>query len=141
MQNHTLKYLHLVPDSPLPELKGMGQFQAIVVLDGEVAEMSMWETVRGLVEAGCMLALVWGKDSEAWREALEDAALEAADYEDVPAERAVLVTAHEDEELDEVFWYARHRAAHPALALREVLIVHIADAPRREELEAAYHDA
>ncbi len=58
----------------------------------------------------------------------------------------VMISTHSPDflnatELDEVFWYARHRAAHPALALREVLIVHIADAPRREELEVAYHDA
>jgi hypothetical protein len=92
----------------------MGQFQAIVIVDGEVADMSMWNWRADWWTPGCMLALVWGKDCDAWREALEDAALEAADYEDVPAERAVVVTAHEDDELEAAFWYARHRAAHPA---------------------------
>lgn len=142
MLNTTLKYLHLTPDSALPELDGMGQFQAIVVLDADVAEMTMWDISRGLIESGCMLALVWGKSSAAWGEAIEDAALEAVDYEDVPDERAIIVTAYDaEDELDEVFWYARHRAAHPALVLRETLIIHIAAAPRREELEAAYHAA
>jgi hypothetical protein len=83
---------------------------------------------------------VWGKDSEQWREAIEDASLEAADYEDLPAERQVQVTSHEDDDLDEVFWFAQHRAAHAA-DLKQTLILHLADVPRRDELEAQFRDA
>ncbi|MYM98561.1 hypothetical protein GTP90_32425 [Rugamonas sp. FT81W] len=113
----------------------------MLVVEADVAEMTMWETSRWLVESGCALALAWGKECEAWREAIEDASLEAVNYEDVPDEQLLVTTAHEDEDLSEAFWFARHRAVHPAHDLRETLILHIAEQPRREELEAEYREA
>ena len=140
MQKQVVRYLHLTPDSDFPALEGLSPFKAIVILDADVAEMTMWETSRALVAAGCLYASVWGKQCEAWHDAIDDAYLEATNYEDVVPEKALATTWHEDEELSEVFWFAKHRAVHPA-ELRETLILHIADAPRRDELEAAYRDA
>lgn len=141
MQKPVIRYLHLIPDSDLPALEGLSQFKAVLVVEADVAEMTMWATSRALVAAGCAYALAWGKECESWREAIEDASLEAVNYEDVPDEQLVIATAHEDEELSEAFWFARHRAVHPAHELRETLILHIADTPRREELETEYRDA
>lgn len=141
MRNHTPAYFHLPADGDLPALDKLAPFLAIVLVEDDVTETWMWDTVRHLVAAGARMVLAWGRDAEAWREAVEDAALEAADYEDVPDEQRVLATAHEDEDLDDVFWFARHRAAHPALALDTVVILHIAPAPRKEAIDAAYADA
>lgn len=135
-----LKYLHLHPDDGLPTLDGLRPFKAIVVVEDDVQETTMWDISRWLIDSGCLYALAWGKQAEAWREAIEDAALEAVNYEDVPDERQVQVTAHEDEDLEEVFWFAQHRAAHAADP-KDTLILHIADVPRRDELEAQYRDA
>jgi hypothetical protein len=140
MQNHAVKYLHLTPDSELPALEGLRQFKAIIAVEADVHESMMWDVSRWLVESGCLYVLSWGKESVAWQEAIDDAFLEATDYEDMPEQRALISTSHEDDDLEEVFWFAKHRASHPA-DLQETLIVHIADAPRREELEAQYHDA
>jgi hypothetical protein len=141
MSTSKLRYLHLTPDGELPPLEGLARFKAVLIADAEVAEMTMWETARTLIDSGCLYALTWGRDCEAWHDAIGDAYLEATDYEEVPAERQVLTTWHDDEELEEVFWFARHRAAHPAHELRDTLLLHIADAPRREELEAQFNDA
>jgi hypothetical protein len=143
MHRKTLTYLHLPPDADLPDLGARPPFLAIVLVEDEVAEMWLWDVARWLVASGARYVQAWGGDAEAWAEAVDDAALEAVDYEDAPGERQVLTAAHDpaDEDVDEVFWFARHRAAHPALSLDTVLIVHIAQAPRKEEIEAAYADA
>jgi hypothetical protein len=133
-------YLHLLPDAALPELQ-LPPFFTILLVEDEVHETWMWEACRWLVAAGCRYALAWGRDCEAWKDAIDDAALEAADYEDLPAERTVIATSHEDEELDEVFWFARHRATHPAVPSTITLILHIAPVARKDELEALYADA
>ncbi|MGV7207706.1 hypothetical protein ACLB1G_07610 [Oxalobacteraceae bacterium A2-2] len=138
MQNNPVKYLHLPVDSALPALPGLERFRAIVLVEEEVSDIWQWEVSRWLVAAGARYVQVWGAGCASWEESVEDAFLEATDYEDVPAELAVLTSAHEDEDIEEVFWYARHRAAHPGQELRDTLIVHIADADRREELEALY---
>jgi hypothetical protein len=137
----TVNYLHLLPDGPLPQLMDSAPFLAIVIADEEVAQMWQWEASRWLVEAGCRVLLAWGKDADAWAEAVQEAGQEAFDYEDIPQEQLVVATAHEDDDLDEVFWFARHRAAHPACTLNRTLILHVAGAPRREALEAAWASA
>ena len=143
MQRKTLTYLHLPPDADLPELGARPPFLAIVLAEDEVAEMWLWDVARWLVASGARYVQAWGRDAGAWTEAVDDAALDAVDYEDAPDDRQVLTAAHDpaDEDVDEVFWFAKHRAAHPALSLDAVLILHIASAPRKEEIEAAYADA
>ncbi len=141
MQKHTVRYLHLPPDGDLPAWAGAAHFKAIVVVEAEVMDMTRWEVSRWLVESGCAYALAWGTQAEAWHEAIDDAFLEATDYEEVDDARLLLSTSHEDEDLEEAFWFAKHRATHPAHDLAETLILHIADAPRREQIEASFRDA
>lgn len=137
----TVNYLQLLPDGDLPAMKDTVPFLAIVIVDDEVSEMWQWEASRWLVESGCRFMQAWGKDCAAWEEAVQEANQEAFNYEDIPEERLVITTSHEDEDLEEVFWFARHRAAHPACPLNRVLIVHVAAQARKEELEAAWADA
>ena len=141
MQRPSIRYLHLAPENDLPALEGLTAFKAIVMVEAEVPEMTRWDVSRWLVESGCRYALAWGDQCDAWRESIDDASLEATDYEDVPEDQQLMATAHEDEDLSEVFWFAKHRASHPALELPETLILHIADEPRREEIEAEFRDA
>ncbi|KQV51761.1 hypothetical protein [Massilia sp. Root335] len=143
MQRKTITYLHLASDADLPDLGARPPFLAVVLAEEEVAEMWLWDAARWLVASGARYVQAWGKDAGAWTEAVDDAALEAVDYDDAPDDRQVLTAAHDpaDEEFDEVFWFTKHRAAHPFLSLDAVLIVHIAPAPRKEAIEAAYADA
>jgi hypothetical protein len=136
-----LTYLHLPPSGGLPTLDLPPFLAILVVEEDDVDEMWQFALCRHLAASNCRYLLAWGRDCEAWREAVEDAFLEAVDYEDVPAERALLTTAHEDEELEEAFWFARHRAVHPALPLDTHVILHVAAAPDRERLAAAWRDA
>jgi len=143
MQRKTLTYLHLPPDADLPDLGDRPPFLAIVLAEQEVAEMWLWDVARWLVASGARYVQTWGKDAEAWLDAVDDAALEAVDYEEAPDDRKVLTSSHDpaDEDVEDLFWFAKHRAAHPFLPLDAVLIVHIAPAPRKEDIEAAYADA
>lgn len=140
MQNIT-RYLHLIPDAELPALADQSPYKAVLIVEADVPDMTRWEISRWLVESGCVHAQAWGRDAAAWAESIEDANLEAFNYDGVPPERLVIAAAHEDEELGEAFWYARHRARHPAHELKTTMLLHIADAPRREELEAEFAQA
>jgi hypothetical protein len=148
VHDKTLTYLHLQPSGALPPLGQLAPqsppFQAILIVEDEadeVDELWQFDLCRAIAASNCRYLLAWGDDCAAWRDAVEDAVLEAADYEDLPPDRVVLTTAHEDEDLDEVFWFARRRAAHPALLLHAVVILHVAPRPDRERLEAAWREA
>jgi hypothetical protein len=137
----TVSYLQLPPDGELPEMKDATPFIGILILDDEVSEMWRWEASRWLASTGCRFMLAWGRDCGAWEESVQDANQEAFNYEDIPEDQILMTTSHEDDELDEVFWFARHRAAHPAWPLNRTLILHVAAQPRKEALEAAWADA
>jgi hypothetical protein len=136
-----LRYLHLTPDGHVPAAEELPPFKAIVIAEEEVSQMWQWEICRWLVACGVRYALCQGVDCEAWHDAIDDAADEASGYDEVPPEQAVITTWHEDEELEEVFWFSRHKVAHPALRQETTLLLHIADSSRQEELEALFRGA
>jgi len=138
MQNKSVKYLHLLPDSPLPELKGLYRFKTVLVIESEVSQMWQWEVSRWLVSSGCRYTLAWGKDCSSWDEAVDEANLERFDYGDIPDEEAVMTTRHEDEDLEEMFWFAKNRAKHTVLDLSDTVLIHISEVEKREEYEALY---
>jgi hypothetical protein len=138
MQNKIPTYLQLPPGSALPVLDHLAPFIAIVLSEEESAELWQAEVSRWLVASGCHYMLAWGRDCEAWHDMVEDAALEAFDYEDVPEEHTVVTTWHEDEEREEVFWFARHRAAHPSHSFKATVILDISSTSRKDEIEAEY---
>jgi hypothetical protein len=136
-----LRYLQLASGDDLPALAGINAFKAILVIDTDSHQPWQWEVCRWLVASGARYVMAWGLECEAWHDAVDEAFLEATDYEDVSDEQMVVSTWHDDEDLADVFWFAKNRANYPALELNTTLILHIADAPRRDELEGAYKDA
>lgn len=136
-----MKYLHLLPDAALPELAGLTRFKAILVVEADASQMWQWDLGRWLVSSGCRCLLACGKECESWADAVDEANQERFDYEDMPEEETVVTTHHEDEDLEEVFWFAKNRAKHPVLELNETLLIHIADTDKREEFEQSYADA
>jgi len=141
MQKKILTYLQLPPGGEAPALDHLSPFLAIVLAEEEVTELWQAEISRWLVASGCRYLLAWGKDCEAWHDMVEDAALEAFDYEDVPEEHKVIATWHEDEDREEVFWFAKHRAAHPSHSFKATVILDISAHDRKDEIEAEYADA
>jgi hypothetical protein len=141
MQKKILTYLQLPPGSELPALDHLAPFLAIVLAEEEVTELWQAEVSRWLVASGCRYLLAWGKECESWHDMVEDAALEAFDYDDVPEEHKVIATWHEDEEREEVFWFAKHRAAHPSHSFKATVILDIGAAGRKDQIEQEYADA
>lgn len=141
MQHKLIKYIHLQPDDTLPDISDLRPFKAIVVIEEEVPQIWQWDVCRWLVQSGCGFMMAWGTECSAWDEAVAEANLEAFNYEDVPPEHVVMTTAHEDEELADVFWFAKHRAHHAVHDLRNTVILHISQQEKKGEMESLYEDA
>ena len=71
---------------------------------------------------------------------MDNANLEEFDYEEIPEEKFVMTTWHENESLKEVFWFAKNNAFHPAVELRNTLILDITTASREEQFLAEYNN-
>jgi hypothetical protein len=138
MQNKSIRYLHLLPDAALPETGGLHRFKVVLVVESEVSQMWQWDVSRWLVSSGCRYMLAWGTECSAWDDAVDEANLERFDYGDIPEEEVVMTTSHEDDDLEEVFWFAKNRAKHPVLDLTETVLIHVGDVAKQDEFEALY---
>ena len=136
----TVKYQQMTTGDALPAIDHLSPFTVIILVEDDVEEMWQWEVCRWLVASGARMVLAWGRQAETWSEAVDEAASEAHDYDDVADELAVVVTSHEDDDMEEVFWYAKRRAVHPALQLSTTLILHVADEPREDDIRALYQE-
>jgi hypothetical protein len=138
---NTPEYLHLTPGDALPTLASGLPFKAVVVVDCEVepdwqAQVSDW-----LVRSGCRFMMAWGHKCGDWDSSVDDANLAMFDYGEIPDDDFVLTTWHDDESLQEVFWFCLHCAMHPSLDLARTYIVHISPHGRPAELLEALRAA
>jgi hypothetical protein len=141
MSVKSLKYLRLQSGNDLPVITDLRPFKTILVIEDEVEQMWQWDASRWLVNSGCRFMMAWGSECGSWEESVEEAHLEAFNYEDIPQDQSIITTSHEEEELTEVFWFAKHRARHPVHELNTTVILHISKEDKRIDLESAYEEA
>ncbi|NEX63953.1 DUF7684 family protein [Noviherbaspirillum galbum] len=141
MPGPSRRYFPLLPGHHLPALSPEPTFKAVLIADAVADELWMWDACRWLAAAGCRCLMTWGTEAESWREGFEEAHLELVDHDALEGEQAIVATSHPDDELEEVFWYAKHRARHPVIELPLTYLFHVSASPRREEIESLYDRA
>ena len=136
-----VRYILVAPDTQLPQIEVHAPFRAVVI--AEVACSPFWQSrvSEWLVTSGCRYMMAWGKNCSSWDDSVDIANLERFAYEDIPDSQSVMTTWHENESLDEVFWFSKNNSNHSTLALQSVVLVHIAAQERQSELLRAYAEA
>jgi hypothetical protein len=137
----TLHYLHLPPGSPLPDIGHLSPFRAVVIIEAQVGADWQWKVSDWLVQSGCLYMMAWGHDCTTWDDSVDIANLEAFDYGDIPDDRDVWTTWHNDWSLGEVFDFCKRHARHPVVELPRVLLLHIALQRDEARMLGAYADA
>ncbi len=132
------EYTHLVPGMALPNQKEAPPVKVVVIAEADVAPDWQRSVSDWIVRSGCFYMMAWGAGCSSWDDAVDMANLQRFDFGDVPEDQFVITTWHEDELLQEVFWYSKHHAKHPKVQMDRTLILHISAAPREEELKTAY---
>jgi len=85
--------------------------------------------------------MAWGEDCASWQESVDRANLETFNSREIPDNRIVITTCHEDEPLKQVFWFSKHTAMHPCFALDNTFLLHLTTVGRELELMDEYNDA
>ena len=137
-----MRYLQLPPgQETLPKLDGMPPFRAVVLVREIVSNDWRNRVSDWLVAAGCLYMLAWGHDCSGWDDAVDWSSISAFDFKPIPPERFVMTTWHEDESIEEVFWFATHCAEHPTIPLEADLVLDIACIDREAETMATWRSA
>ena len=83
--------------------------------------------------SGCRYMMAWGRKCGEWDDSVDMANLAMFDFGEIPDDGFVMTTWHENELLQETFWFCDQCAAHASLALERTYIVHIAPEARASE--------
>lgn len=136
-----LHYVQLQDGAPLPDIRHLKPFKVIVVV--EELPSSPWQTKvsNWLVQSGCLFMMAWGLDCVSWDDSVDYASLETNQWGEVPEDKNVWTTWHEEETLEEVFWFAKHSAYHDKVELENTLILHISNQEKQEYLMRSYKEA
>ena len=135
------KYLHLHPESNLPPSIEWRAFRAVVIIDLEVTPEWQQKVSEWLCHSGCLYMMAWGNDCSSWDDSVDHANLKDFDYGEMPEDKFVMTTWHDDEPLEEVFWFSKHSAFHPDVEMQDTLLVHISDHNNEQSLMSRYENA
>lgn len=85
--------------------------------------------------------MAWGYGCSSWDDSVDWANIDECPGESIPDHRFVFTTWHENESLEETFWYSKHCAVHPSVELKNVLLLHIALESQEAKLKDIYVQA
>ena len=121
----TVKYLQLEPTSEVPDISALNPFRAVVIVEENVSLEWQIQISNWLVSSGCLYMMAWGLNCVTWDDSVDLANLEQFNHGDIPDEKFVITTWHENEPLKEVFWFSKHNALHPDVDIKNNLLLHI----------------
>jgi len=134
-------YQHVRPDGELPGWRAERPFRCVVIVQDDVR--SDWRDMvsQWLVDSGCLYMTAWGAGCSIWENAVDEANMRAFDCGDIPEDRFVMTTCHEDAPLIEALWFGREVAWHSAVELNDTLLLHVAPSASEVEMLAAFENA
>ena len=135
------KYLRISEGGELPSIDHLGPFRAVVILDDEYSDN--WQDIvsRWMVDAGCLYMMAWGPNCSSWDDSVDYAQIQKFLPDEAPEEQFVMTTWHNDESLEEVFWFAQTCAYDPYDLIKNTLVVHVGRRDREREFQALFEQA
>jgi hypothetical protein len=130
-------YIHLPAGTRPPEIKKSPN-RIVVVIEQDVSPDWQAQVSKWIVDSGCLFMMAWGQVCSSWDDSVDHANLEDFNYGEIPDDRFVLTTWHDNEPIEDVFWFCRYAAFHPEKELLSAYILHISDAAREQEMLHAY---
>jgi len=137
----SVSYVHLPPEAELSSIGEAGPFRAVLVLEQAVADDWQSRVSEWLVKSGCLYMMAWGVECSSWDDSVDGANLSVVGLEDIPDDRFVMTTWHDNEPLTETFWFAGFTAHHPTVPLEHVVIIDIGPTSRESQMLNAYKEA
>jgi hypothetical protein len=137
LKGEVVEYIHLPAGADVPEIAARPR-RLLVIAEQAVATDWMDAVSDWIVKSGCLFMMAWGADCEAWHDSVDHAYLAHHDFGEVADEHFLMTTWHDDEPLNEVFWFAAACASHSTIELPVITLLHIAPEPRRGEILAQY---
>lgn len=137
----TVHYLHLLPGGQLPLVSNFLPSRVVVIAEVDVAPA--WRALASswLVRSGCLCMPAWGERCDLWDDVVDWTLLEEFEFGDIPEDRFVMTSWHENQTLDEVFAYCKQLVLFDSVPLAQTVLLHIARQPAEQRIMDAYAQA
>lgn len=136
-----LTYLQLPPGVTPPDVSALSPFRTVLIAEAEASPEWQATVSQWLVRAGCLYTMAWGASGSSWDTAVDLANIEQFDYKEIPEDALVMTTWHDNEPLEEVFWFSKNNGFHPTVELTNTLLLHIAYRYDEQAMLATYATA
>ena len=128
-----MRYLQLQPESSLPDISALSPFRSVVVVEETVTPEWQATVSEWLVKSGCLYMMAWGKECSSWDDSVDNANLAEFNYEEIPKDKFVMTTWHDNEPLKEVFFFSKYNGFHPNVELENTLLLHISNTNKEKD--------
>jgi hypothetical protein len=98
----TIKYLHLLPESDLPDIADLSPFRMIVLIEEDVSKEWRILVSTWIVKSGCLYMLAWAKECSIWDDLVEWANMQEFNFDGIQEDKFVMTTWHENDPIDDV---------------------------------------
>jgi len=141
MTTDPVVYVRISEREELPLIGQYRPFRAVVVLDGDYTGDWQDKVSRWLVDSGCLYMMAWGPNCSSWDDSVDYAQIQKYLPGEPADEDFVLTTWHDDESLEDVFWFAQFCAHDPYDMINHTLIAHIGDTDRETEFRTLFEQS
>lgn len=124
----------------MPELATV-PCRVVVLVEQDVSAEWQDDVSDWIVGFGCRYMMAWGQNCSSWDDSVDWALLRNHDFSDVPDDRFVMTTWHDQETLSEAFEFCIVCAHHPTIDLPTVRIIDITEVERGAEISSRYQQA
>lgn len=136
-----MKYLQVQSGTELPEIIGMDPFRSVIILEESVTSEWQERVSDWLINSGCLYMMAWGENCSAWDDSIDHSNLKKFKYGEIPEDKFVMTTWHDNESLKDVFWFSKHSAFHSIVNISNTLLLHISKSNKEEEYLDEYKSA
>ena len=135
------QYIYLHPESSIENVEVKAPFAAVVVINAKVS--MEWRNIvsQWLVEKGCLYMMAYGDDCSFWDDSVDTANLTAHNWKDIPNDKFVTTTWHDDESIEEVFYFAQNCALPFSPLIKNIIVLDITQNPREQIMLSLYEEA
>ena len=141
IMSQSAEYIRVEPGASLPVVGMAETYRAVVIVEGSVSPEWQASASDWLVRSGCLYMMAWGENCSSWDDSVDLANINQFFPTEVPDDKFVMTTWHDEEPLEEVFWFAKNSAVHPTVRLECTVLVHVSSHDSGENLLKAYADA
>lgn len=136
-----LIYQLVRPDEPVSIPVKLTRYKCVLLIERDIEDEFRNEVSRLLVEGGCLYAMAWGRDCSAWDDSIDHANLAMFDYGDIPADKFVMTTWHDDCALEDVLDFAKNCAvsSFDDAPLEDLLVLDFSLEDRAAKIEAMFN--